>query len=134
MSESFMRRAIEIAGKSFPDIPIGCVIIYDHQIIIETHNEVELRLDPTAHAELLCIRRACKKLGRRNLSDCVLISTMEPCDMCEAAIKLARIPLIVFGAFKEIKPGPNLDLVGGVCEQECHNLVRKYFIKMRDPN
>jgi tRNA(adenine34) deaminase len=126
-----MLRAIEIAVTSAPDIPVGCLILYNNKIIAEAHNEVEKQLDPTAHAELLCIRRACHILGRKNLTGCTLVSTLEPCEMCEAAIKLARIPFVIFGAFQEIKPGPTLDFIGGICEKECRQLVQDYFVQIR---
>ncbi len=97
----FMRRAIELArlGERRPGAaPIGCVIVRDGEIIGEGHNETEGRHDPTAHAEIVAIRRASASLGTIELRGAVLYSTLQPCGMCSMASIWARIGRIVYGA------------------------------------
>lgn len=99
--ERFMRRAIELAcqGERRPGAaPIGCVIVHEGRIVAEAHNETEARHDPTAHAEILAIRRAGEALGTIELRGAVLYSTLQPCGMCSMASIWARIGRIVFGA------------------------------------
>jgi tRNA(adenine34) deaminase len=97
----FMQRAIELArdgdltpGKN----PIGCMIVRDGKILAEGCNEVDARCDPTAHAEILNIRRACEKLGVTELRGATLYSTLQPCGMCSMASIWAKIDRIVYGA------------------------------------
>lgn len=92
------RRALRLHGP--PDVPIGAVIIDAHgHTIAAAHNERELTQDPTAHAEILAIRKAATHLGTWRLDQCTLVVTLEPCAMCAGAIVLARIPRIVIGAW-----------------------------------
>ena len=77
--------------------PFGAVVVMDGKIIAQAHNEVISSNDPTAHAEIIAIRRASKKLGRFDLSDCELYSTCEPCPMCFSAIHWAKIKTLYFG-------------------------------------
>ena len=94
-----MALAIEMArqGESKGEVPIGAVIVCDGAILARAHNQKESLADPTAHAEMLVIREAAKKLGRWRLDDCQLYVTAEPCVMCMGAIIQARIPLLVYG-------------------------------------
>ena len=97
----FMRRAIALAqeAQSKPGAsPIGCVIVLDGRIVGEGHNEVGLRHDPTAHAEMVAIRRACESLGRDDLRGATLYSTLQPCGMCSMASIWTSIRRIVYGA------------------------------------
>lgn len=97
----FMRRAIALAqeAKQRPGTsPIGCVIVLDGRIIGEAHNEVGLRHDPSAHAEIVAIRRACESLGRDDLRGATLYSTLQPCGMCSMASIWTSIRRIVYGA------------------------------------
>ena len=99
--ERFMRRALALAeaAKDKPGAsPIGCVIVLDGAIVAEAHNEVGLRHDPTAHAEIVAIRRACEALGRDDLRGAALYSTLQPCGMCSMASVWASITRIVYGA------------------------------------
>nr|WP_282572158.1 nucleoside deaminase [Roseomonas acroporae] len=96
-----MRRAIALAreGDSAPGgNPIGCVIVLDGRVVGEGHNEVDRRLDPTAHAEIVAIRRACEALGDTDLRRATLYATLQPCGMCSMASIWARIGRIVYGA------------------------------------
>ncbi len=96
----FMKRALELAKKAFNEgeVPVGALIIYKDQIISEAYNQTEFLLDPSAHAEMLAIRRACKVLGNWRLMDCTLYTTLEPCAMCAGAIIQARLKKVVWGA------------------------------------
>ena len=96
----FMREALDICrqGIEFGQSPFGACIVADDQIIARTHNRVWATTDPTAHAEVCCIREACTARGRVHLPECTIYSTTEPCPMCFSAIHWARIPRIVYAA------------------------------------
>lgn len=99
-----MRRALELGrkGAGTPGAsPIGCVIVLDGEVVAEGHNEVGLRHDPTAHAEMVVIRRACEALGRDELRGAVLYSTLQPCGMCTMASIWSRVGRIVYGAERD---------------------------------
>lgn len=99
--EVFMRRAIEIARAAPQEkgaAPIGCVIVRNGKVIGEGSNEVGPQCDPTAHAEMVSIRRACETVAAPDLSDATLYSTLQPCGMCSMASIWAKIGTIVFGA------------------------------------
>jgi tRNA(adenine34) deaminase len=103
MSEDarFMRHALGLArtgGRTPGAHPIGCVIVRDGTLLAETYNEVDRRHDPTAHAEMLAIRRACKAIGQPELRGATLYSTLQPCGMCTMASIWAKLGRIVFGA------------------------------------
>ena len=99
-----MRRAIALAraGERLPGgAAIGCVIVRDGRILAEGHNEVEWRHDPTAHAEIVAMRRACETLGADDLRGATLYSTLQPCGMCSMASIWAKIGRIVYGAERD---------------------------------
>lgn len=99
--ERHMRRALALAegAKDKPGTsPIGCVIVLDGRVVAEAHNEVGMRHDPTAHAEIVAIRRACAALGRDDLRGATLYSTLQPCGMCTMASIWSSITTLVFGA------------------------------------
>ncbi len=99
-----MRRAIGLArqGERNPGAsPIGCVIVMDGRVVAEAHNEVGLQHDPTAHAEMVAIRRACATLERDDLRGATLYSTLQPCGMCTMASIWAHVGRIVYGAGRE---------------------------------
>ena len=99
-SRSFMDLAMKqakIAGTS-GEVPIGCVIVHDGEVIAEAGNRTLADRDPTAHAEVLAIREAARTLGSERLIDCDLYVTLEPCAMCAAAISFARIRRLYFAA------------------------------------
>jgi tRNA(adenine34) deaminase len=101
---TWMRRAIALArdaGSRAGTNPIGCVIVRDGEVIGEACNEVELRHDPTAHAEIVSIRRAGKKLSDHELRGATLYTTLQPCGMCSMASIWAKIGRIVFGAGRD---------------------------------
>ncbi len=99
--EHWMRRALDWARRG-QDTPgangIGCVIVRDGAVLAEAHNEVSLRHDPTAHAEMVAMRRACEALGTDDLRGATLYSTLQPCGMCAMATVWAKLSRIVYGA------------------------------------
>ena len=98
--EHFMRLALREAERALEhdDVPVGCVIAHDQEVVAAAPNERELRGDPTAHAEILALREASRVLGHWRLTDAVVYVTLEPCPMCAGAMVLARAPRVVFGA------------------------------------
>ncbi len=144
-----MRRALSVASTASVsgDVPIGAVIYApDGSELATGVNERELTADPTAHAEVVAIRRAAAQLGSWRLSGCTLVVTLEPCTMCAGAIVLARISAVVFGAWdpKAGAVGSLWDVVrdrrlnhrpevyAGVLEDECGALIRDFFAEHRD--
>ncbi|MBG0560899.1 nucleoside deaminase [Actinoplanes sp. NEAU-A11] len=137
-----MRRAIAVASASPEDVPVGAVLLGpDGAELAAAGNERELLGDPTAHAEVLALRKAAAKLGTWRLDGCTLVVTLEPCTMCAGALVLARIATVVFGAWepKTGAVGSLWDVVrdrrlnhrpevyGGVLEPECAALMRDFF-------
>lgn len=143
MNIKFMQKALEIAEKSGIDIPIGAVIVKDNEILAKFHNEKEARNDATAHAEILAIQEASKKLNNWRLTDCDIYVTLEPCPMCTWAILQSRIKNIYFGSYDNIYGGfstqPELtkktnwvpNVKGGIMEEDCNKILNKYFEKLR---
>jgi tRNA(adenine34) deaminase len=132
------------AGRG--EVPVGAVVLDSRgQALAAFGNEVEARRDPSAHAELLALRHAAGRLGHKHLADCDLVVTLEPCAMCAAAISLFRIRRLVFGAYDPkgggVEHGARVfahptchhrpDVVGGVMEQECGELLREFFAARR---
>ena len=138
-----MQNAIEQAKKCVKDVPIGCVIKKNGQIIASAHNRRELDDDITAHAEILAIKKACKKLNDFRLIGTELYVSLEPCVMCTGAILNARIDKVYFGASitngsissKELVERAELnhktEIVGGFMREECSELVSSYFKSKR---
>lgn len=144
-----MQVAIEVArtAPSHADVPIGAVVLGpDGQVIASGCNERELTGDPTAHAEVLALRRAAEQLGTWRLEGCTLVVTLEPCTMCAGAIVLSRIERLVFAAFDEkagavsslwdVVRDPRLnhrvEVVAGVGGDEPAQLLRDFFAQHRD--
>lgn len=148
MDEIFMREAINEAKKAeqMQEVPIGAIIALNGEIIARAHNLRESNQNAIAHAELLAIDQACKKLGTWRLEDAVLYVTLEPCPMCAGAIILSRVKRVVYGA-KDPKGGcagtfMNLlqdgrfnhqsEVVTGVLEEECGELLSAFFRQLRE--
>ncbi len=145
--EYWMAKALTEAGKAAQkcEVPIGCVIVHQNKIIARSHNLRETNQDPAAHAELLAIRKAARKLQSWRLLDTTLYVTLEPCLMCAGAIILARIPQVVFGCHdpKAGATGSLYDLssdnrlnhsfqvVSGVKSEECSALLSSFFAELR---
>jgi len=100
---NFMNQAFILAKRAFnhDDVPIGAIIVKDGKIIARGENRVQKSKNPTLHAEIVAINRACKKLGQKFLEDCDIYVTLEPCAMCATAISFARIKNIYFAATDE---------------------------------
>ena len=145
--EKYMLLALDEAKKAagLGEVPIGAVIVRNGEVIAASHNERELSFDATAHAETSAIRAACKKLGGWHLTGCTLYVTLEPCPMCAGAIINSRIERVVFGAYdsREGSFGSLINLasypyssrpeiVGGVMEAECKEVLSDFFKKLRD--
>ena len=98
-----MTQAFVSARRAFSheDVPIGAVIVHNEKIIARGENQVQLKKNPTLHAEIVAINRACKKLGQKFLDECDIYVTLEPCAMCATAISFARIKNIYFAALDE---------------------------------
>ena len=141
--EYYMRLALREAEQALghDDVPIGCVVVHEGEVIGAARNERELRGDPTAHAEILALRDAARHLAGWRLLDTVLYVTLEPCAMCAGAIVLARVPRVVYGApdpkagaagsVLDILAEPRLnhrpDVAGGLLAEECAALLRQFF-------
>ena len=96
-----MKLALKEAKKAYEidEVPIGCVIVYKDKVIARAHNEREKKKSSLAHAEILAISKACKKLNSWRLEDCIMYITLEPCCMCSGAIIQSRIKKVVYGAY-----------------------------------
>jgi tRNA(adenine34) deaminase len=140
--EAWMRRALAVASSFPEDVPVGAVVYdADGAELAASGNEREATGDPTAHAEILALRRAALLTGSWRLDGCTLVVTLEPCTMCAGALVLARVSTLVFGAWepKTGAVGSLWDVVrdrrinhrpqvyAGVLEPECATLVRDYF-------
>lgn len=143
--EKFMKKAIVLAQKAYDadEVPVGAVIVKEGKVIASAFNKREGSKDATAHAEILAIKKACKKLDDFRLIDCDMYVSLEPCVMCTGAILNARIQNVYFGAHitngsisaKEITEKAELNhktnFEGGFFEEECSNLVSGYFKQKR---
>ncbi|MBO6287597.1 MAG: nucleoside deaminase [Prevotella sp.] len=140
--EGFMRRAIDEAQEALRrgEIPIGCVVVCRDRIIARSHNLTEALNDVTAHAEMQAITMAANELGGKYLTDCTLYVTVEPCVMCAGAIGWAQIRRIVYGCddekrgYRRYAPQalhPKAEIVGGVLEEECRQLMQDFFRQRR---
>ncbi|NNF25755.1 MAG: nucleoside deaminase [Gemmatimonadetes bacterium] len=138
-----MARALEMAqaGGLRNEVPVGAVLVRDGTLLAEAHNATVTRSDPTAHAEVLAIRRGARLTGDWRLTGATLYVTLEPCAQCAGAIVLARIPRVVFGAadpkagmagsLHNLLQDPRLnhraDVTGGVLAEESAHLLRTFF-------
>ena len=139
--EYFMKKALQEAEVAFEkgEIPVGAVIVIDNRVIARTHNLTELLHDVTAHAEMQAITSAANFIGGKYLKDCTLYVTLEPCQMCAGALYWSQISKIVFGAFDDNrgfqKMGtqlhPKTQVVSGVLEKECGDLMKVFFRNRR---
>jgi len=145
--EYFLREALKEARKAetLGEVPVGAVIVCNNRIIGRGYNRSISDTDPTAHAEIIALRKASRKLKNYRLADCAIYVTIEPCPMCAGALVWARISEIVFGAYepKAGACGSVLNIVynkklnhrvkvrGGLLETECRSLIQNFFQKKR---
>jgi len=147
LDEFFMQEALREAKKAFnkQEVPVGAVVVYQSKIIATAHNGMEERQDPTAHAEILCIRKAAEKIGNWRLIGMTLYTTLEPCSMCAGALFLARLKRLVWGApdlrhgahgsfvdlFSLPHPTHRLEVTKGVLSDKSEDLLKKFFQQRR---
>ncbi|MEG1524319.1 MAG: tRNA adenosine(34) deaminase TadA [Clostridia bacterium] len=143
--EAYLHLAIEEArlAAAEGEVPVGAVLVHDGKILVRAHNRCQQDNDPTAHAELLCIRDGAKQRCGR-LTDCTLYVTMEPCAMCAGAAINAKLDRLVFGAF-DMRAGccgsvfdltdhcflHTVEVWGGVLATECAALLTDFFVQQR---
>ena len=146
--EEWMKLAIAEAKLSLAhdDLPIGALVILNGEVLASCHNERQKSNDPTAHAEMLAIREASRKLDSSRLDGAILVSTLEPCSMCAGAAVLARFGRVIFGtddpksgalgSLYNIGSDPRLnhefEVVGRVLQEECALLLHEFFEKKRE--
>lgn len=145
--EKYMKEAIKQAKKAAVagDVPIGCVIVKDDMIISRGYNKRNAKKTTLAHAELLAIEKASKKLGDWRLEECTMYITLEPCQMCAGAIVQARIPRVVVGAmnkkagcagsvlnlFQVEEFNHQVEFQKGILEEECSSMLSDFFKTLR---
>lgn len=135
MYKYFMNLAIEEAKKaaSEGEVPVGAVIVKDDQVLSKAHNKTRQLNDPTAHAEILAIREACKKIGNYRLVGCELYITLEPCPMCAGAILWSRISKVYYGT-KDYKSGSAGTLYNILQDSRLNHYVAIESHMMEDEN
>lgn len=150
MDEKFMEIALEEAkkAKDIQEVPIGAVIVKDHEVIAKGYNIRETTQTTLSHAELIAINEANKKIGSWRLEDCTLYVTVEPCPMCAGAILQSRMKRVVFGAY-DPKSGSaatiinllqieafnhQVEVTGGILKVECQTLLKNFFKELRKKN
>ena len=146
--EAYMKLAIKEAKKAraIGEVPIGCIIVYEDKIIARGYNKRVAKKSVLAHAEILAIKNACKKIGDWRLEGCTMYITLEPCPMCAGAIIQARIPRVVIGSLNP-KAGcagsvldmmhvegfnHQVDVTTGVCDEECSEMMKDFFRELRE--
>jgi len=139
----FMQIALELSSKAFEkeEVPVGALIVIDNKIIAKAHNFCESTFDPTSHAEIIVIRESCRIIGNWRLTNATLYVTKEPCIMCSGAMINCRLKKLVYGC-KDKKAGGvdslfsllndkrlnhQVEIVSGVLEKECAEILSKFF-------
>ena len=146
--ETYMKQAIKLAKKAWKieEVPIGCVIVHEGKVIGRGYNRRTTDKNPLAHAELIAIKKASKKMGDWRLEDCTLYVTLEPCQMCSGAIVQARVKKVVVGCMNP-KAGcagsilnllqvdqfnHQVELETGILEEECSEMMKAFFRELRE--
>lgn len=143
--ERFMREALREAQKAFDagEVPVGAVMVCEGRVIARGFNQTEKLKDATAHAEMIAITSATAALGGKYLAACTLYVTLEPCVMCAGALNWSQLPRLVYGA-SDVQRGfsainspllhPKTEIISGILETECSNIVREFFQRVRRNN
>lgn len=146
--EFFMRQALAEAQKSLKknEVPVGAVLVVENEIVSRAHNAPIAKNDPTAHAEIIALRKAGSKRSNYRLPGCDLYVTLEPCAMCLGAAVHARIRRLVFGAldpkggavesvmqFPLERMNHRVEIIGGVLKEECGKILKDFFRVKRRP-
>ena len=143
MEEKFMNEALKEARKAYEklEIPVGAVIVKNGKIISRAHNLKETKQTATAHAEILAIQKANKKLNNWRLIDCDMYVTLEPCSMCMGAIVSSRIKNIYIGTLdqkkeekidiQKYKEEYDVNIKYGICGAECESILKEFFKDLR---
>lgn len=145
--ERFMKEALRAArwAPAHRDVPIGAVVVRHTEVVARARNRREAESDPTAHAEVIVLRRAARKLGSWRLDGCTLYVTLEPCAMCAGAIVLSRVPRLVYGAAdpkagfvgslgdlcRDGRLNHRVDVTSGVLAEECGRILVEFFRERR---
>lgn len=145
--EYWMELAIREARAALKknEVPVGAIIIHQGVVIGKGSNQTETLQDPTAHAEMIAITAAASHLSQWRLDKCTMYVTLEPCAMCAGAIVLARIPLLIFGAYdpkagactslytitNDTRLNHRVHAIGGVLEEKCSEILKEFFLKKR---
>lgn len=144
----WMRLALKEAAKAEQkgEVPIGAIVVHEGRVVARAHNTREYKKDPMGHAEFRALEKAARKLGRWRLENCTLYVTLEPCTMCAGACVLSRVSRVVYGAHDK-KAGAVESLYqilsdkrlnhrpvvrSGFLEQECGDLLKKFFANLRN--
>ena len=143
----YMKEALKEAKKAYlkNEVPVGCVIVLNDKIIARAHNLRESKKQADAHAEILAIKKACKKIGDWRLEECSMYVTLEPCPMCSGAIINSRIRNLYFGAFDQkmgaagsvlnlfnYKFNHQVTVFPQVMEEECSEILKDFFKDLRN--
>lgn len=140
--KKYMQIALKEAKKAYKkgEIPVGAIIVKDGKIIAKAHNLKESKKISTAHAEILVINKACKKIKNWRLNGCELYVTLEPCMMCSGAIIQSRISTVIYGtesndisSLSKLEEN-NVKIIENVCKEECQKMLQDFFIKKRNQN
>ena len=139
--EYFMKMALQEAAEALKreEVPVGCLVISNNRVIARSHNLTETLNDVTAHAEMQAITAAANFLGGKYLQNCTLYVTLEPCVMCAGALAWSQISKVVIGARdeqrgfinKNLMLHPKTEIVTGIMEQECSQIVKDFFRSKR---
>ena len=143
----YMKEALKEAKKAEAklEVPVGAIIVKDDKIIARAYNQKETKLDPTKHAEIIAIQKACKKLKTWRLTGCKMYVTLEPCSMCAGAIIQSRIDKVYIGAmdektgscgsvfnlFEDYKFNHHVETEYNICKEECETILKNFFKELR---
>lgn len=143
----FLKEALKEARKAErrKEVPVGAIVTYRDTIVGRGHNQSITRNDPAAHAEILALRQAARRLKNYRLAGCTVYATVEPCPMCAGALVWARVSRLVFGAYDKKAGGcasvfripqsrklnHRVKVTGGILERECRGIMQRFFEKLR---